>query len=85
MTCCAATNRWPNWCSVPTCRPNWLARYQATAQEPLAYRLELPNASALPRLLDELAAAGCPVHRLNVGRQNLEQLFMRLTRRSLRD
>ena len=60
-------------------------RYQATAQEPLAYRLELPNASALPRLLDELAAAGCPVHRLNVGRQNLEQLFMRLTRRSLRD
>ena len=25
MTCCAATNRWPNWCSVPTCRPNWLA------------------------------------------------------------
>lgn len=38
--------------------------------------LELPNASALPRLLDELAAAGCPLHRLNVGRQNLEQLFM---------
>ena len=34
---------------------------------------------------DELAAAGCPLHRLNVGRQNLEQLFMRLTRRSLRD
>ena len=61
------------------------ARYQATAQGALSYRLELPNASALPRLLDELAAAGCPLHRLNVGRQNLEQLFMRLTRRSLRD
>jgi ABC-2 type transport system ATP-binding protein len=61
------------------------ARYQATAQGALTYRLELPNASALPRLLDELAAAGCPLHRLNVGRQNLEQLFMRLTRRSLRD
>ena len=60
-------------------------RYQATAQGALSYRLELPNASALPRLLDELAAAGCPLHRLNVGRQNLEQLFMRLTRRSLRD
>jgi len=60
-------------------------RYQATAQGALTYRLELPNASALPRLLDELAAAGCPLHRLNVGRQNLEQLFMRLTRRSLRD
>lgn len=61
------------------------ARYQATALGALTYRLELPNASALPRLLDELAAAGCPLHRLNVGRQNLEQLFMRLTRRSLRD
>ena len=61
------------------------ARYQATAQGALTYRLELPNATTLPRLLDELAAAGCPLHRLNVGRQNLEQLFMRLTRRSLRD
>ncbi len=60
-------------------------RYQATAQGALSYRLELPNASALPRLLDELDTAGCPLHRLNVGRQNLEQLFMRLTRRSLRD
>ena len=61
------------------------ARYQATALGALTYRLELPNASALPRLLDELDTAGCPLHRLNVGRQNLEQLFMRLTRRSLRD
>ncbi len=60
-------------------------RYQATAQGALSYRLELPNASALPRLLDELDTAGCPLHRLNVGRQKLEQLFMRLTRRSLRD
>lgn len=60
-------------------------RYQITELGQLTYRLELMNAAALPRLLDDLAAAGCPVHRLNVGRQNLEQLFMRLTRRSLRD
>ena len=60
-------------------------RYQTTELGSLAYRLELTNTAALPRLLDDLAAAGCPVHRLNVGRQNLEQLFMRLTRRSLRD
>ena len=60
-------------------------RYQTTELGSQAYRLELTNTAALPRLLDELAAAGCPVHRLNVGRQNLEQLFMRLTRRSLRD
>lgn len=60
-------------------------RYQTTELGSQAYRLELTNTAALPRLLDDLAAAGCPVHRLNVGRQNLEQLFMRLTRRSLRD
>ncbi|MFN4326831.1 MAG: ABC transporter ATP-binding protein [Azonexus sp.] len=60
-------------------------RYPITEAGPLTYRLDLPSAAALPRLLDELAAAGCPVHRLNVGRQNLEQLFMRLTRRSLRE
>ena len=60
-------------------------RYQTTELESQAYRLKLTNTAALPRLLDELAAGGCPVHRLNVGRQNLEQLFMRLTRRSLRD
>ena len=59
--------------------------YQTTELGSQAYRLELTNTAALPRLLDDLAAAGCPVHRLNVGRQNLEQLFMRLTRRSLRD
>ena len=39
----------------------------------------------LARLLNELAEAGCTVRQLHVGRQNLEQLFMRLTRRSLRD
>ena len=37
------------------------------------------------RLLAELAAAGCEVRHLSLGRQNLEQVFMRLTRRSLRD
>ena len=39
----------------------------------------------LPRLLDELAATGCTVSRLNLGQQNLEQVFMNLTQRSLRD
>ncbi len=49
------------------------------------YRLDLASASALPRLLDQLAAAGCSVRQLNLGQHNLEQVFMRLTRRSLRD
>jgi ABC-2 type transport system ATP-binding protein len=38
-----------------------------------------------PRLLDELAAAGCTLKRLAFGQQNLEQVFMNLTQRSLRD
>ena len=39
----------------------------------------------LSRLLDELATAGCTIKRLNLGQQNLEQVFMNLTQRSLRD
>jgi ABC-2 type transport system ATP-binding protein len=61
------------------------SRYQASAQAPLKYRLKLPSTGALPRLLDELAAAGCEVRDLNLGQHNLEQVFMHLTKRSLRD
>lgn len=61
------------------------ARYQAVAENSLKYRLNLPSTAALPRLLDELAAAGCTVSNLNLGQHNLEQVFMRLTKRSLRD
>ena len=61
------------------------SRYQAIQEAPLKYRLKLPATDALPRLLDELAAAGCTVRDLNFGQHNLEQVFMRLTQRSLRD
>jgi len=66
------------------------SRHQAVATAPLHYLLKPPlgNASwagALPRLLDELAAAGCEVLDLNLGQHDLEQVFMRLTKRSLRD
>jgi ABC-2 type transport system ATP-binding protein len=60
-------------------------RYQAVAENALKYRLSLPATAALPRLLDELAAAGCTVNNLNFGQHNLEQVFMQLTKRSLRD
>jgi ABC-2 type transport system ATP-binding protein len=61
------------------------SRYQAIQEAPLKYRLKLPATDALPRLLDELAAAGCSIRDLNLGQHNLEQVFMRLTQRSLRD
>ncbi|WP_295005799.1 ABC transporter ATP-binding protein [uncultured Dechloromonas sp.] len=61
------------------------ARHAAVGEGGLHYRLKLATPAALPRLLDDLAAAGCAVQQLKVGRENLEHLFMRLTRRSLRD
>ena len=61
------------------------ARYPAVATGGLKYRLKLPSTAALPLLLDELAATGCEVCDLNLGQHNLEQVFMRLTKLSLRD
>lgn len=52
---------------------------------PLKYRLNGLCTVALPQLLNELAAAGCEVRQLNLGQHDLEQVFMRLTQRSLRD
>lgn len=60
-------------------------RYAATPLGHLQYRLDLASTAALPRLLDELSAAGCTVRHLNLGQHDLEQCFMRLTKRSLRD
>jgi ABC-2 type transport system ATP-binding protein len=51
----------------------------------LFFRLTVGMTTELPRLLDELAAAGCTVKNLSFGQQNLEQVFMNLTQRSLRD
>ena len=59
--------------------------YEAMTEGDCKYRLKLPSTAALPRLLDELAAAGCSVRDLSLGQHNLEQVFMQLTKRSLRD
>lgn len=48
------------------------------------YRLQA-DAGRLPQLLRALAGQPCQVLSLAYGRQNLEQLFMQLTQRSLRD
>jgi len=60
-------------------------RYAAATLGHFKFRLSLRSTGELPRLLDELAATGCEVNRLNLGQQNLEQVFMNLTKRSLRD
>ncbi|MCB4361943.1 ABC transporter ATP-binding protein [Quatrionicoccus australiensis] len=60
-------------------------RHAASPIGELKYALKLASTAELPRLLDELAAAGCGVRQLSFGQHNLEQVFMRLTNRSLRD
>jgi ABC-2 type transport system ATP-binding protein len=62
-----------------------IERYGATSNGTLKYRLNGLCTVALPKLLDELAAAGCEVRQMNFGQHDLEQVFMRLTQRSLRD
>jgi ABC-2 type transport system ATP-binding protein len=60
-------------------------RHAAIAIAGHKYRLELASAAELPGLLDELVHRGCTVRDLSFGQHNLEQVFMRLTNRSLRD
>jgi ABC-2 type transport system ATP-binding protein len=69
-------------------------RYAATVIGEYKYRLVLPSTApgkkypwgvTLQNLLDELASAGCSVRNLSFGEHDLEQVFMRLTNRSLRD
>ncbi|MDD2742277.1 MAG: ABC transporter ATP-binding protein [Rhodocyclaceae bacterium] len=60
-------------------------RYSATLIGEQKYRLNLPLTVTLQNLLDELDSEGCRVRNLNFGQHDLEQVFMRLTNRSLRD
>lgn len=62
-----------------------LEHWHGHAIGPLKYRLELASTETLSLLLDELARAGIVISHLACGRPDLEQLFMRLTHRSLRD
>jgi ABC-2 type transport system ATP-binding protein len=61
------------------------AALEALPGSDLKFRLRTGSTATLASLLEQLAGAGCSVRQLAFGRQNLEQLFMRLTRRSLRD
>jgi ABC-2 type transport system ATP-binding protein len=65
--------------------PALAERYAATNLGHFKFGLFFRSTVEVARLLEELAEAGCTVRQLHVGRQNLEQLFMRLTRRSLRE
>lgn len=62
----------------------WQAQYALLVEGPASYRLQV-GADQLPALLQTLAAQGCQVQSLAYGQQNLEQVFMQLTKRGLRD
>lgn len=59
-------------------------RWAMLSPAPREYLLKLPSTAALPGLLGEIAGVA-QLRRIACGRPDLEQLFMRLTRRSLRD
>ena len=62
-----------------------IERHALVARENFKFSQNFRSTVAIAPLLQDLDAAGCQVRQLHLGRQNLEQLFLRLTRRSLRD
>jgi len=63
----------------------WQAAHTVTTPGTNCVCLTPVPVAALPQILHDLAAHGLTPLALNHGQQNLEQVFMHLTRRSLRD
>ena len=61
------------------------ARYALQDEGDGRYRLHVAEAAAVSQALDAARAAGCEPLALAYGRRDLEQVFMQLTQRSLRD
>jgi ABC-2 type transport system ATP-binding protein len=63
---------------------DWRVRYALHDQGDARYHLHVP-ASEVSKTLDAAHTAGCEPLALAYGQRDLEQLFMQLTQRSLRD
>ncbi len=63
----------------------WQPLYSLETAGHHAYRLTLASTAEFPALLRDLDTAGCTVLTASCGQRNLEEVFMHLTRRSLRD
>jgi ABC-2 type transport system ATP-binding protein len=70
----------PQWLAA-----EWTSRYALADDGDARYRLRLPDASAIAGAIDSARAAGCEPLSVTYGQRDLEQVFMQLTRRSLRD
>jgi len=62
----------------------WRARY-ALLEDGGHYRLRVPDSSEVAQALEAARAVGCEALSISYGERNLEQLFMQLTHRTLRD
>jgi len=63
----------------------WRSRYALAEDGGARYRLRVRDASAIAQTLESARAAGCEPLAVSYGQRDLEQLFMQLTHRSLRD
>jgi ABC-2 type transport system ATP-binding protein len=70
----------PQWLAA-----EWSSRYALADEGEARYRLRLPNAAAIAGTLESARAAGCEPISVGYGERDLEQVFMQLTHRSLRD
>jgi len=64
---------------------DWQRRYSLQDDGGARYRLRMPQAGAVSEALAQVRAAGCEPLAIAYGERDLEQLFMQLTQRSLRD
>jgi ABC-2 type transport system ATP-binding protein len=69
----------------PSLAAEWRLRYSLQDDGGGHYRLQVPEAAAVSRALDAAHGAGCEPLAIAYGQRDLEQLFMQLTQRSLRD
>jgi ABC-2 type transport system ATP-binding protein len=69
----------------PSLAADWRQRYSLQDDGGSRYRLRVPQAGAVSEALAEVRAAGCEPLAIAYGERDLEQVFMQLTQRSLRD
>jgi ABC-2 type transport system ATP-binding protein len=69
----------------PSLAAEWRRRYSLQDDGGSRYRLRVPQAGAVSEALAEVRAAGCEPLAIAYGERDLEQVFMQLTQRSLRD
>jgi len=64
---------------------DWRARYALEETGTAAYSLRVADAAAVAQAIEAARSAGCEPIAIAYGQRDLEQLFMQLTHRSLRD